>query len=74
MKYLLDTFLLYILFVVTKTINFRGDLTDVVATTEALRVGPQNSDFAAVFLFSKLYKMFSGYFDPENVLLDNEHI
>ena len=28
---------------------------------------------AAVLLFSKLNQKFFGYFDPENILLDNEN-
>ena len=43
---------------------FRGDLTDVSAETEALQ---------AVLPFSKLNKFFFGYFDPENIFLDNKN-
>ena len=69
----MDTLLLNILFVVTKIIIFWGDLTDGLATTKALRVTPQNGDFAAVLLLSKLNSMSVGYFDTENVFLDNEN-
>ena len=38
------------------------------------KCGTEYADaLSPVFLFSKLDKMFLGYFDPENVLLDNEN-
>ena len=53
-------------FKITKTTNFRGDPTDVSAEKETLVS-------TAVLPISKLNKLFFGYFDPENIFLDNKN-
>ena len=58
--------------------NFQGELTDVSAKKEALvrelpLIHTVNLNHIPMLLFSKLNKVFFGYFDPENILLDNEN-
>ena len=62
--------------------NFRGDLTDNSAEKEALivvtcflvgRPAQAVATCRSVLLLSKLNKMFFGYFDPVNILLDNKN-
>ena len=45
-----------------------GDLTDTLAKQASLMRGPY-----PVLLFSKLNEMFFGYFDLENIFVDNEN-
>ena len=66
--------------------DFRGDLIDIAAKTEALLVlqgrvdrlhtrvsGGHGLVCSAVLLFSKLNITFFGHFDPESIFLHNEH-
>ena len=39
----------------------------------AVAINPDTGTTSAVLLFSKLNKLFFGYFDPVNILLDNEN-
>ena len=50
--------------------NFQGDLTDSSAEKEALAIMYAN---ATGLPFSKLNKIFFGYFDPEKIFLDNKN-
>ena len=72
-----------IFFLIMQITNLRGDLTDISASKAPLVplmcvvrriacvVGLRHC--RAVLLFSKLNKMFFGYCDPDNILLDNEN-
>ena len=51
-----------------KMTTFRSDLTDISTKKES--IGLHHS---TVKFFSKLNNLFSGYFDPGNILLDNKN-
>ena len=51
---------------IVETNDVRGDLTNVSANSRALVC-------RSVLLLSKSNKLFFGYFDPENIFLDNKN-
>ena len=61
-----ETMMLWILIFITYMNNCRGVLNDTSAQTKTLVASP-------VLLFSNLNEIFFGYFDPENIYLDNKN-
>ena len=55
--------------------NYQGDLTDISSEKEAhvLKGMLENRAYPTVLPFSKLNKIIFGYFDPENIFLDNKN-
>ena len=54
--------------------NFRTEMISTKVIQRAKRrLHKGLGDDAPVFIFSKLNKIFFGYFDPENIFLDNEN-
>ena len=74
--YFLDTLILLTYFSITTLNNFWDDLSDI-STKKALLLAPEDISrplgSVAVLLFSKLNKIFFGYFHPEKFFVDNKN-